>query len=206
MNGGQKRFSITISRQMGSLGFEIAQLVAQQLDFRMVWREVINEAARIAGAPEVALAAIDELGFLGICPSPEACQAYQLAVREVLLELASQGNTVILGRAGQVILKNRLDAFHVRLIAPINLRAYRIAARYQVTYEGALAQVRSSDRFRSNYLKRYYQSNWDDPTLYDLVINSAKIDPTSAARIILLAVENWQRDITEGSKTKDVNR
>ena len=64
--------AITISRQMGSRGRQIAFIVAETLGFTLVWRELINEAARRTGTPEVALAAIDELGLLGICPIPES--------------------------------------------------------------------------------------------------------------------------------------
>jgi hypothetical protein len=59
---------ITISRQMGSLGREISEEIARSLNYRVVWREVINEAAKRAGAPDVALATIDELDLLGIRP------------------------------------------------------------------------------------------------------------------------------------------
>ena len=85
---------ITISRQLGSLGFEIGNLVSDRLGYRIVWRELINEAAQRAGAPDVALAVIDELGLLGVKPSARSSQAYLEAVRVVVLELASKGNVV----------------------------------------------------------------------------------------------------------------
>src|SRR5512143_2128601 len=97
---------VTISRQLGSLGSEVARLVAERLGYRLVWRELINQAARRSGAPEAALAAIDDLGLLDICPSPQACQAYRDALKQVIEELALEGNCVILGRAGQVLLKS----------------------------------------------------------------------------------------------------
>jgi cytidylate kinase len=113
---------MTISRQMGSLGSEIARLVAERLGYRLVWRELINQAARRSGAPEAALAAIDELGLLDMCPSPRACRAYRAAVKQVIDELAAEGNCVILGRAGQVLLKGVPGCLHVRLIAPVPTR------------------------------------------------------------------------------------
>jgi CMP/dCMP kinase len=176
--------TITISRQMGSLGCQIAFNVAEALGFRLVWREIINEAARRTGTPEVALAAIDELGLLGICPSPKACSAYHQAVKEIMHEFAEQGDIVILGRAGQVILGNRTDIMHIRLIAPISIRIARIADRLGITESRARAQVEASDRYRSDYLRRFYHTDWDKPDLYHLVINTGSLEIDQAVELI----------------------
>jgi len=176
--------AITVSRQLGSLGFEVAETAADLLGFRLVWRDVINQAGRIAGSPEAALAAIDDLGLLGICPSPEACLAYRQAVQQIMQELADQGNVVIIGRAGQQILSGWPEVLHVRVIAPRTLRIERVAVRQEISKESAFAQVEASDRRRRSYLKRFYNVQWDDPNLYDLVINTAHLTPRAAAQII----------------------
>ena len=181
-------FTVTVSRQMGSLGGEIARLAARRLDYRFVWREVINRAARQAGAPEAALAAIDELGLLSICPSPQDCLAYRQAVQKIVEDLACQGNVVILGRAGQVILRGRPRALHVRVIASVQARSERLAARHNIPLKGAQEQIKASDRYRRNYLKRFYNVHWDDPELYDLVINTGQLDAAAAAELIFQAV------------------
>jgi cytidylate kinase len=182
--------AITVSRQLGSLGFEVAQTAADLLGYRLVWRDLINQAARIAGSPETALAAIDDLGLLGICPSPEACQAYRQAVQQIMQELANQGNVVIIGRAGQMILGGWSEVLHVRVIAPRPLRIERLAARQEISPECALAQIEASDRRRRSYLKRFYNVQWDDPNLYDLVINTAHLAPTAAAQLITQTLTN----------------
>ena len=87
---------ITISRQLGSLSSEISRMTAEKLGYRLVWREVINQAARLAGAPEVALAEIDEFGILGVEPSPEAERDYLQAVQKVIIDLAEEGNVLSL--------------------------------------------------------------------------------------------------------------
>jgi cytidylate kinase len=184
----QESFTITISRQLGSLGYAVAQAVAERLGYRLVWRELINQAALRAGAPEAALAMIDELGLLGECASPQACLAYCEAVKQVLDEMASQGRVVILGRAGQVILHDTPHTFHIRLIAPLQVRAQRVASRESISLECALARIQASDRNRRNYLKRFYQANWNDPELYDLVINTAHIPVAAAAALICQAL------------------
>ncbi len=177
-------YTVTISRQLGSLGRDVARVVAERLGYRFVWRELINQAAQRAGAPETALAMIDDLGLLGIRPSPQACLAYRNAVRQVLEELAAHGRVVILGRAGQVILHEVPRTFHVRVVAPLQVRARRVASQENISIENALARIEASDRARRNYLKRCYQANWNDPELYDLVINTENIPVDTAAALV----------------------
>ncbi len=180
---------ITISRQMGSLGRQVAEEIGRCLSYRVVWREVINEAASRAGVPEVALATIDELDFLGLRPSVNARKAYHEAVRDIMIELAEEGNVVIVGRAGQVILRGSPNVLHVRIYAPLDLRVERVTQRHNVSLEAARAQVLASDQARTRYLKRYYQARWDDPHLYDLMINTERLDKVTAAHIVCKALE-----------------
>jgi cytidylate kinase len=181
---------ITISRQMGSLGCEVANIVADMLGYRLVWRDLINQAAKIAGAPEMALAAIDELGLFDFSPSPKICLAYRQAVKQVMEDLAQQGNVIIIGRAGQTVLSEWPDSLHVRLIAPLDLRAERIAQRQKITLECARAQVHASDQYRARYLRRCYGIRWENPELYHLVINTGRVTSQQTATIIYQAVIN----------------
>jgi cytidylate kinase len=175
---------ITISRQMGTLGCQVADAVARCLNYRQVWREVINEAASRAAAPEVALATIDELDLLGLRPSVKERKAYHEAVREIMVELAEEGNVVIVGRAGQAILRGVEGVLHVRLYAEIDLRVQRTAEKHGISLEAARKQVETSDQARTRYLRRYYNVRWDDPDLYDLMVNTATLGPELAAQVI----------------------
>jgi cytidylate kinase len=175
---------ITISRQMGSLGCQVAGEIARRLNYRVVWREVINEAAKRAGVPEMALATIDELDLLGIRPSPGARKAYHDAVDLIMKELAAEDNIVIVGRAGQVILQNMANVYHVRIYAPLELRIERIAENKQVSADTARLQVQASDQARIHYLKKFYNAHLDNPELYDLMLNTAHLSVESAAVIV----------------------
>jgi cytidylate kinase len=179
---------VTISRQLGSRGLGVARSLGNILGYRVTSRDLINQAAMRSGNPEIALAIIDELGLLGICPSPQARQAYRQAVQQVMEELLHEGRVIIVGRAGQVILHDHPQVLHVRIIAPQAERTKRIAAEQHISIENALAQVQASDRHRRNYLKRYYQVNWDDPNLYDLILNTAHLSVQAAAAIIQQAL------------------
>jgi len=179
---------ITISRQLGSLGSHVAREVSAMLGYRLVWRDLINMSALRAGAPCTALAVIDDLGLLGISLKKKEIRAFRKALRQVMEELYNEGNVVILGRAGQIILHEKPGVYHVRIVAPDNLRAERVAARHHVSYENALAQIEASDKNRRKFLKRFFKIAWDDPHLYDLLINTAHLDAIQSARLVVQAV------------------
>jgi len=185
---------ITISRQWGSLGTIVANAVADRLGYRLVMRQLINQAALRAGAPQVALAVIDELHLLGVAPTAEEYQAYIQAMHAVIEELAAQGNVVIVGRGGQAVLHERPGVLHVRMIAPLELRVERLADRHHISLAAARAQVRASDRERRSYLKRFYNANVDDPALYDLVINTAHLGAETACDLVCRAVLDIERE------------
>lgn len=186
--------TVTISRQMGSDGFQASQLAAGILGYQLVWRELINIAARRAGAPEMALAAVDELGLLNICPDPAACQAYRQAVAQVMHEFAAFGDVIIIGRAGQVILKDLPTAVHIRFTAPLGIRLERVVQRFNISFESARSRIEASDDYRRRYLKRFYQAKWDDPLLYDLTINTARLEPAGSASLIVDFIRHFNSE------------
>ena len=179
---------ITFSRQLGSLGCDIADAVVQRLGYRKAWRGLINQAARQSRTPEMALEMLDELGLLGIKPPLSAEKEYLAAIRDLIEELARDGDILIVGRGGQAILRGWPGVLHVRVIAPLDVRVKRLTDRHGIPEEAALARIRSSDRRRKRFVERAYHVNWDDPTLYDLVLNTGALDIATAAGLICLAV------------------
>ncbi|MFU8771617.1 MAG: AAA family ATPase [Anaerolineales bacterium] len=191
---------ITISRQLGSLGNEVAQAVSRRLNYPVFCRDLINKAANRAGVPEVALATIDDLGLFGLRPSTEARSAYQQAVKAVMEELCIQGDVILVGRAGQVILRDHPEVLHVKVIAPAVVRAQRISLQLGISIDAARAQIEASDRSRRNYLRRYYHARWDDPELYDLIVNTARLSADAAACLICQALTQcYRRNFSNGN-------
>ena len=92
--------TVTISRQLGSLGTEVGHRVGECLGYRVVWREIINQAARQAGAHEMALATIDDLGLLKLRPTFAARRAYHRALEQIVVGLADGANVVIIRTCG----------------------------------------------------------------------------------------------------------
>ncbi len=183
--------AITISRQMGSRGDELALQVAGRLGWRHVGRDVINQAALAAGVPQVALAEIDELGFFGLRPSARDRQLYQRQVERIIRELADAGDVVIVGRGSQVVLRDRPDVLRVRVVAPLEVRMAWLRQEKTISAEAARACLEASDRARARYLRRSYRVQLDDPTLYHLIINTSLLDLALAVNLVVQTFQVW---------------
>ena len=180
---------ITLSRELGSRGDDIAVGVAEKLNLRLVGRDLLNQAARQAGVPEVALAEIDELGLLGLKPSREALQRYRLTVEGAISGLADAGNVMLVGRGSQIVLAGRPGVLHVRIIAPHAERVRCVQERCHVSAEAAAARIDASDSARAGYLRRNYGARSDDPGLYDLILNTAHWTVGSTVDLLCLAAQ-----------------
>lgn len=180
---------ITMSRELGSHGDDVAVAVAERLGLRLGGRELINRAARQAGAPEVALAEIDELGLLGVKPGPAALRLYHEKVTAVIRDQAAAGDVVLVGRGGQMALAGQPGVLHVRISAPREQRIRAVQARCSVPTDVATARVEASDRARAGYLRRSYGVSCDHAGLYDITLNMAQFDVPTAVDLICLAVE-----------------
>ena len=179
--------AISISRQMGSRGDELAQQVAKQLNFRCIDYELINQAALAAGAPHVALAEIDELGFFNLDPTTEERQAYQGQVERIIRQRVSEGQVIIVGRGGQVVLQNHPNVLHVRVVAPLEIRVAWLQQEKRFPTDVARICLAQSDRVRTRYLWKNYNKHLDDPTLYHLIVNTGLLDLSQAVKLVIAA-------------------
>jgi cytidylate kinase len=99
-----------------------------------------------------------------------------------------RGNVVIVGRGGQAVLKDMPDVLHVRIQAPYNVRVRRLLERENYNPGGAKEAALKHDRASAEYLKRFFDIDWTDSTLYDLIINTTKLDIEGSAQLIAKAV------------------
>lgn len=122
-------------------------------------------------------------------------EGYLELVRDTILNLAETGDVVIVGRGGQVILRDRPDVLHVRVIASAETRVRNLMARQNLTREEAESQIRESDRDRARYLKRYHGVNWEDPLLYHIVINTDHVPVPLGEHLIVEATRWFASDV-----------
>lgn len=210
---------ITISRQVGSGSEEIASQVAKLLGYRHFDKRLMIKVAAEMGLSENEVVDFSEehfqaAGFLDrllgrhsqtvvrvstrkrdstgaeTLTMEQLDEAFCINLIETAIQAAyEQGKLVILGRGGQAILKNKPGVFHVRIVAPLDVRVRRIQAEKKgFTAEGARDWATEQDRKTAEYLKRFFGIRWDNPMLYHLVINTGKVEPWLAAKFIANAV------------------
>ena len=208
---------ITLSVLIGSGGYSIAHHVADRMGLRYYDWEITSEAANRAGvSPSDVIAAERVPGFLermmarlgavsamtveggaGFAdPSPAvwdtALQSltsddYRQVIEQVVEELANQGNAVIVGHAGQHILRQRSDTLRVFVTGSLARRTERLAFEQGIDFVKAEGLVKQSDRDRRDLLKRLYHFDWLDASVYDLTLNTDRLSTEFAAESIVAA-------------------
>jgi cytidylate kinase len=204
---------ITISRQLGAGGSEVAQAVARRLGWSLVDNQLIDEVAARAGMPPEEVAEKDERApnFIErlartlasampefVAPEggtlPDTTEERLVRITErVVADLAEQGRVVLVGRAAPAVLATHPRALHVKIVAPIAHRAARLVERDRIDLKQAEKLIGEVDGNRSRYHKQYYQRDWNDASQYDLVVNTARLGVEGAVDVILDRVERMAR-------------
>ncbi len=180
---------VTISRQVGSLGDEIARSAADKLGYRYIEKNQISEILSKLGFSVSDVEKFDE-------KKPSVWQTLTVQkklfahlIQAAVCELVAEQDVVIVGRGGQIILKDIPGVIHVRLIAPYAERVARLMEEMSCEEKNAQRLIRQSDRDSTGYLATYFDADWDDSALYDLVINTRTITVETGIKMITGAVE-----------------
>jgi cytidylate kinase len=112
---------------------------------------------------------------------------YLKTMTSIITELAASGNIVLLGRGSQMILRDTPNALHVLCIAPQKMRAYRLAERDAMGMDEAMKRTQASDRGRCGFYKKFWRVDVEDPRLYDLTIDTARLPFEAAAEVVAVA-------------------
>ncbi|MBM4332670.1 MAG: BON domain-containing protein [Deltaproteobacteria bacterium] len=181
---------ITISRQLGSLGTEIAQTVSERLDYEYVDKEKIGEALAAYDLPLSEVEKFDEKKppFWGSWQTQR--EKFLHLLRAVIYDFASKGNVVIVGRGGQVLLKDLPGVLHLRIVAPFEVRIRGIIEQEGGDEKKAAQLLRRSDRDSAGFIRSFFDVDSEDPNLYDLVINTQKLSIDTAVEMILKVMQS----------------
>ncbi len=113
---------------------------------------------------------------------------YVHLAQQMIQALAAHGRVVLMGRGGQVVLRDTPGTLHVRIVSPLEIRIRRVAGDEGIAEREAARRVRRRDAAVARYLRHYYGGEWADPRLYDLILNTAALGEETAANLILQAV------------------
>ncbi|OGK85235.1 MAG: hypothetical protein A2X52_05645 [Candidatus Rokubacteria bacterium GWC2_70_16] len=175
---------VVISQTLGSLGEEIGRKLAQTLSWQCADREVILEAAGRFGEGVMALEHFTEEKPSLWERFSDTQRRYQTFIEAIILEMAARDHMVLSGRGSSIVLRKVRHALKVRVTAPEPLRAKRVETQQGLMLEAAEHLVHQSDRERAARLKFLYRVDWEDPLLYDMVLNTERVDVEQACRLI----------------------
>lgn len=204
--------AITISREAGAGAITIAGLVAERLRALEEDRESRPWAvfdANLAGEvlkdhhlpdklerfmEETARPPVDTAvaELLGLVPSPWTL--VQLTT-ETILRLASLGHVILVGRGANIITARMPQVFNVRLVAPWTTRVEHLARQNHVSHAEAARIAKNRDQARRAYVRRYFNAEVDDPTLYDLTVNTGRFGFANSADVIVHAALIHHREV-----------
>lgn len=213
---------ITISRQLGCGGDEIAARICHMLGYRYLDKEMIAQVIKDEGLLEGEVTDFSEehyraAGFLErlLRPGPYIVAHVPAAIRDergmemqgikqldeprfirliraVIHSAYNHGNVVIMGRGGQAILQELPGVLHVRLEMALGKRIGRIRERTGMSIDEAQHLALRHDRNSARYLERLFGVDWDDPLLYHLIINTGKWHTEAVAQMIVQAAKQLE--------------
>jgi cytidylate kinase len=198
---------ITISRQFGAGGKTLGERVAKRLGYTFADEDIVQKIAELArvssgwvesvekeaggrlsriinkmvSKPLVDRILKDERGYIDE-------QIYLDYLVVLISHMAEEGNVVILGRGSQYILSDMPEAYHVLLINSLENRVRFIMAHYNMTEQRAAQLVRVNDKRRANLYHKLSKQDYDQPELYHLVINTARVPLEDAERLVVQMV------------------
>jgi cytidylate kinase len=202
---------ITVSRQIGAGGSELARKLGEHLNWPVLDDEVtcrcaqrLNlETSTVARLREHSPTLLARLSAALLVAPPEApgidtmhllhIDAIAEAALESILEAAKSLPLIVVGFGTQCIFANRADALHVRLVAPMPVRIERLRARYGWDTTNAATRARRVDEDRRRYVQRYFHRDVNEPLLYDVQINTGRTTLDEAAAMIEQLVRAGQR-------------
>ena len=184
--------AITITRQFGSGGGEVARRVAETLGWRLVDSAFVDGIARGLRSTPAMVEAIDErspslaerlahalaLGggevqsaSLGT-PMPPTEQRVAEVTKDVIDKAVARGPAVVVGRGAQAYLSQRDDVIHVHCYAPHEALVARVMRQDGLDEADAEKLVKEKNHQREQYVKRNYGREWQAPAQYHIMLNT----------------------------------
>ena len=197
---------VTVTRQYGAGGSQVAELVARTLAWTVIDNEFVDEVARRAGLPAAEVAQREERapGLLERLARTLAAASPELFITEsaisdverdekaivriserIIHEAAAIGRVVLVGRGAQAILALHPDALHIYLVASKPWRMKLAVDQLGVDPAKVEKELEETDRRRDQYTKTYYNRTRADPTNYDLVVNAERLGLDGAAEMVV---------------------
>jgi cytidylate kinase len=193
---------ITIAREYGAGGGEVAARLAETLGWKLLDRELLHEIAQVAQVPDADLERLDEkaLGVVDRFRLNPLHERYLNALAEAVRVAAMRGNVVMVGRGTRHLLGDAPKTLHVRLVAPLEWRARRMAQRVGGSVEQALARCQEVDRVRARFMRYFCGEAVYQPAQFGLVINTGRVPLAEVVTLVTALVRGQWPACTRSSQ------
>lgn len=197
-----RRPVVTISRDLGSGGMLVAEMLAAEMELVLFDKEIINSVAGQAHISSKIVATLDEHHRSAVDSWVEGIlkarifdrSEYANHLLKVMKSLAVRGGCVILGRGANFVLQNEPGVYHFRIVADEEVCISRIANRLGISHEAAAKMVTQTKIDRKKFLKETFRgANVDNPLSYHMIFNSGRINIDDITRLIREYVESSER-------------
>lgn len=179
---------IAITRQVAALGDEVAALTAEKLGYRFIDKKYVEQKLIESGFSKDKLKKYDEVkpGFLASLAKER--DEFLDYLQTVILNIAVEGNCVLIGRGASFILDALPNLLSFRLIADDKTRIERLKKEFDWDDKRAKARVSESDSNRTGYYKSFFNIDVNAPEHYNMVINTGLLDVEEASDVICACV------------------
>ena len=185
---------ITLGRQHGSNGHDIARALAKELDYRCFDKEIVEEAAENSHFSKEIFDSYDEKRVNAyIVPVPHYVgmnEGFRLNMQvataqfDVMRSLAEKGNCIFVGRCADYILQDKAKCLKVFIHADMAFRAKRIVEVYGEREQSPEQRLRDKDKRRAAYHRFYTNMKWGYAQNYHITLDSGELGIDKCADII----------------------
>ena len=189
------KITITISREYGSGGRYIGQLVADKLGIKLYDKEFVEKLAVETGLTEEyienneqkrnALDALNSGYYFGMNNSDELF----IKESELIKEIANKESCVIIGRCADFILKDNSNVIKVFVYSNMEDEVKRATKFYGLDEKNAKKEIKRINKLRASHYKYYTEKEWKDNSNYDICINSDVLGVEKSAELICNLIE-----------------
>ncbi len=186
---------VTISRESGSQGYEIAKQFCEETGFDLFHDKIIEAMVETSKNSRTLLETLDERGMNIVDDIVSNfinerhlwLDDYSKLLFKILSTIGKHGNAVVLGRGANCVL-HKQNAIRVRIVSPMTVRRNHIRKSLDLNRDDAQKYIVSTDANRIAFVKRYFNSDATDPSNYDLILNTGTLSVKKAVQIIKYAL------------------
>ena len=198
---------ITISKEFGTDPEKVASIVAKKLGYEYIGKQLAAEIAKDLNLSEAEVEIFKQTSQSRIIRFMDryTCSIVQKVVdrehgclddanyyestKKLVEDLYEADNMIILGWGGQCILRGKPHTLHVRLIKDERLKIEKVMLDFNLNRQAAKKLIEREEKDSSAYVRHYFDEDWNDAHLYDLIIDMGKNSVEQAADIICKNIE-----------------